>query len=76
MVLLLDTRFLPGRRTLLLILLCLDSSVLGFGLSVYTLSSGSSVATGTLSVLAMVSMVVVGGGRVVALPGKRRFGAD
>lgn len=67
------TRFLPGRRTLLLTRVCFISSR-DFDLAGYIASSGSTVATGILSVVVVVSGVVVGGGRVVGFGGKRRLG--
>lgn len=76
MVVVVVTRFFPGRRTLPLLLVCFASSARGFDLTVYTASSGSTVATGILSVVVVSSGVVVGGGRVVGFPGNRRFGAD
>lgn len=68
-------RFLPGRRILPLVLVCFVSSGLDFGLSVYVVSSGSTVATGILSVVVTISGVVVSGGKVVGFSGKRRLGA-
>lgn len=69
-----DTRFLPGRRILLLILVCFISSGLDLGLTVYIVSSGSTVATGITSVVVVISGVVMGDGKVVGFSGRRRLG--
>lgn len=74
-MLVVDTRFFPGRRIRVLVRVCFGSSGRDFGLTVYIASSGNTVATSILSVVVVASVNgVVGGGRVVGFPCKRRMG--
>lgn len=68
------TRFLPGRRILPLTLISFASSGRDFDFTVYIVSSGSTVATGIFSVVVAASVVVVDGATVVAFVDGRRFG--